>query len=100
MYTWEKNKIKIILFFAFQVASIRNGEDPKPQNVEEYRYRNDWPKWKKFIPVKLNSLTKWEVFGLVVQTPENVKLVGYKWVFVWKHNKNNEIIRYKVWLVA
>ena len=26
--------------------------------------------------------------------------VGYKWVFVRKHNKKNEIIRYKVQLVA
>ena len=58
MYTWEKNEIKIILFFAFQVASIRNGEDPKPQNVEEYRHRNDWPKWKEAIQVELNSLKK------------------------------------------
>ena len=49
---------------------------------------------------ELNSLTKQEVFGPVVQTPEDVKLVGYKWVFVRKHNENNEIIRYKTQLVA
>ena len=52
------------------------------------------------MSTKLNSLTKWEVFGLVVQTPKDVKLIGYKWVFVWKQNENNEIIRYKVRLVA
>ena len=45
-------------------------------------------------------MTKREVFGPVVQTPEDVKLVGYKWVFVRKCNENNEIIRYKVRLVA
>ena len=45
-------------------------------------------------------MTKREVFGLVVQTPEDVKLVGYKWVFVRKRNENNEIIRYKARLVA
>ena len=61
---------------------IRNDEDPEPQNVEECRHRNDWPKWKKTIQGKLNSLTKREVFGLVVQTPKDVKPVGYKWVFV------------------
>ena len=52
------------------------------------------------MQTKLNSLTKREVFGPVVQTPEDVKRVGYKWVFVQKRNENNEIIRYKVRFVA
>ena len=101
MYTREKNGIDIILlltiFSLSKVASniIRNDEDPEPRNVEECRHRNDWPKWKEAIHVELNSLTKREVFGLVVQTPEDVKPVGYKWVFVQKRNENNEIIRYK-----
>ena len=47
------------------------------------------------MQAELNSLTKREVFGLITQTPEDVKHVGYKWVFVRKHNENNEIIRYK-----
>ena len=79
---------------------IRNDENPEPWNVEECRYRNDWPKWKEAMQVELNSLTKRKVFGPIVQTPEDVKLVGYKWVFIRKHNENNEIIRYKAWLVA
>ena len=68
--------------------------------MEECRHRNDWPKWKEAIQAELNSLTKWEVFGPIVQTPEDVKHVGYKWVFVWNRNENNEIIRYKTLLVA
>ena len=68
--------------------------------MEECWHRNDWPKWKEVIQAELNSLTKWEVFLFVVQTPEDVKHDGYKWVFVWKQNENNEIIRYKVRLVA
>ena len=43
----------------------------------------------------LNSLMKREFFGPIVQIPKGVKLVGYKWIFVRKCNKNNEIIRYK-----
>ena len=54
---------------------IRNDEDPKPRNVEECRHRNDWPKWKKSIQAELNSLTKREIFGPVVQTHEDVKPV-------------------------
>ncbi|KAL6334268.1 hypothetical protein AAG906_014667 [Vitis piasezkii] len=49
---------------------IRNDEDPEPRNMEEF-------------------------FGPVVQTLEDAKHVGYKWVFVRKCNENNEIIRYK-----
>ena len=29
--------------------------------------------------MKLDSLEKWEVFGPIIQIPEVVKLVGYKW---------------------
>ena len=56
--------------------------------------------WKEAFEVELNSLSKIEVFGIVVQTPECVKTLGYKWVFVRKRDKNNEITRYKVRLVA
>ena len=55
---------------------------------------------KEYIPTKLNSLKKWEVFGLVVQTPKVVKLARYKWVFIRKCNEKNEITRYKMWLVT
>ena len=62
--------------------------------------KKDWPKWKESIQIELNSLAKWEVFRPIVQTPKNIKLVRYKWVFVWKWDENNEITRYKAWLVA
>ena len=77
---WDRNSIVINNIFAFQVAFdiIRNNKDPEPQNVEECRHRNDWPKWKEAIQAELNSLTKREVFGPIVQTPEDVKPVGYK----------------------
>ena len=39
-------------------------------------------------------------FGPVVRTSEGVIPIGYKWVFVRKRNEKNEIIRYKVRLVA
>ena len=40
------------------------------------------------------------MFGLIVPTPEGIKPVGHKWVFVRKQNEKNEIIRYKARLVA
>ena len=47
------------------------------------------------MQAKLNSLIKREFFGPVVQTPKYIKRVVYKWVFVQKHNENNDIIKYK-----
>ena len=50
--------------------------------------------------MELNSLKKRDVFGPTVQTPYDVKLVGYKWVFVRKRNEHGEVVRYKARLVA
>ena len=35
-----------------------------------------------------------------IPTPPSIFLVGYKWVFVRKRQKNNEVVRYKARLVA
>ena len=48
----------------------------------------------------MDSLAKHKVFGPVVPTFNDVKPVGYKWVFVRKHNDKNEIARYKARLVT
>ena len=99
-----KNRSDIIInnIFAFQVAMdiMRNDEYQEPQTVNECRKMNDWLKWKEAIQIELNSLTKQEVFGPIVQTPRNIKPIGYKWVFVKKGNENDEIIRYKARLVT
>ena len=77
-----KNRSDIIInnIFAFQVAMdiMRNDEYQEPQTVNECRKMNDWLKWKEAIQIELNSLTKQEVFGPIVQTPRNIKPVGYK----------------------
>jgi hypothetical protein len=98
----DKNKIVVDNIFSFKVAFdiTKSNDDIEPQSVEECRRRNDWSMWKEAIQAELNSLAKREVFGLVVQTPEGVSPVGYKWVFVRKRNEKNEIVRYKARLVA
>ena len=52
------------------------------------------------IQVELGSLTKCKVFGPIVQTPNGVIVVRYKWMFIRKRNENNEIVHYKVRLVV
>ena len=46
---WDRNNFDVNNIFAFQVALdiIQNNDDPKPQNTNECRQRNDWPKWKE-----------------------------------------------------
>ena len=68
--------------------------------VHECRKRNDWPKWKNAIQVELALLEKCEVFEPIIWTPEGIKPVGYKWVFVRKRNEKGEVMRYKARLVA
>jgi hypothetical protein len=51
--------------------------------------------WNEAIQAELNSLV-----GPIVQAPEGVSPVGYKWVFVRKRNEKNKIVRYKARLVA
>jgi len=55
---------------------------------------------EKVIHAELESLAKRKVFGPVVQTSEDIKLVGYEWIFVQKINENNEIEKYKAQLEA
>ena len=99
---WDRNNFDVNNIFAFQVALdiIQNDDDPEPQNTNECRQRNDWPKWRETMQAELYSLIKRDVFGPVVQTPASIKPVGNKWVFVRKRNENNDIIRYKARLVA
>ena len=65
---WDQNKVIINNIFVFQMALyiIINDENTEPQNVEECRNINDWPKWKESIQAELNSLMKRDVFGPVV----------------------------------
>jgi hypothetical protein len=66
----------------------------------ECKKRSDWNKWKEVIEAELNSLKKRKVFTEVIPTPLRTIPIGFKWVFVRKRNKNNEVVRYKARLVA
>jgi hypothetical protein len=40
------------------------------------------------------------MFTDLIPTPPKIFPVGFKWIFIQKRNKNNELVRYKVRLVA
>jgi hypothetical protein len=68
--------------------------------MAECKKHLDWNKWKEAIETELNSLKKRKMFTEVMPTPPRTFPVGFEWVFVQKRNKNNEVVRYKVRLVA
>jgi hypothetical protein len=76
------------------VADLIN--DPDPKTMVECKQRSDWIKWKEAIELELDSLRKREVFSNAIPTPPRIHPVGFKWVFTWKWNENNELVRYKV----
>ena len=57
-------------------------DDYELYSIIECYQRQDWPKWEEAIQAGLSSLTKIDVFRPIARTPDNVKLVGHKWVFV------------------
>ena len=99
---WNRTNVVVDNIFVYNVALdiISKNEDSKRKSVEECWQRKDRFLSKEAIEVELNSLSKRQVFGSVVQTQEGVKPVRYKWAFVRKRNENNEITRYKTRLVA
>ena len=97
---WNRGETIIDDIFSYTVAAEILNDDYEPHNIDDCRQRSDWPKWKEAIQAELTSLTKRKVFGPIVPTPEDVKPVGYKWVFVRKRNEENEVVRYKARLVA
>jgi hypothetical protein len=83
---WNRQKVNVDDAFAYHIALdvINDCEDHEPKSIKDCRQSENWPKWKEAIEAELNSLHKRKVFGPVVRTPEGVKPVGYKWVFVRK----------------
>jgi hypothetical protein len=84
--------------FSTMVADLLNDHDPK--TMAECKQCSDWIKWKEAIEAELDSLRKREVFSNVIPTPPRIHPIGFKWVFIWKRNENNEVVRYKARLVA
>ncbi|KAL8156462.1 hypothetical protein AgCh_001527 [Apium graveolens] len=76
----DRGSIEVDDVYAFSMASdIIMNSDPEPQSMEEFRHRDDWPKWKIAIQEELQSLCKRNVFGPAVQTPAGVFPVGNRW---------------------
>ena len=78
--------INEVFCFAVAIKILKEEDDDEPHSVDECRSKHDWLKWKEAIQVELDSLEKHKIFRPAVPTPNDVKPVGYKWVFVRKRN--------------
>lgn len=90
----------LILCCHVAMGLVDDDEEPDPQSMEECRKSLHWKEWREAIDSEMKSLLKRNVFGPIQETPENVVLVGYRWIFVKKRNANGEVIRYKARFVA
>lgn len=95
---WNCEVVDIDDVFSFVIAiKIMNGDNFEPSNVDKCKQRHDCPFWEEVLQEKLASLTKYQVFWSIVQTPKDVQPNRYKQVFM---RKKNEIIIYKAKPVA
>jgi hypothetical protein len=97
--TYDTKATNVDIYFFEKIAEdLQNDLDPK--TMAECTKRSDWIKWKATIVTELASLYKRKVFSAVMPTPRDIFPMGYKWVFIRKQNKNDEVVRYKARLVA
>jgi hypothetical protein len=97
--TYDRKATNVDIYFFEKIAEdLQNDLDPK--TMAECTKRSDWIKWKATIVTELASLYKRKVFSAVMPTPRDIFPMGYKWVFIRKQNKNDEVVRYKARLVA
>jgi hypothetical protein len=92
---WPRDATELIDQFAFHVSQEIMEEKPDPTTVAQAQKREDWPRWEAAINSELDSLIKRQAFGPITQTPPDINLTGYKFMFVKKWNALGEVIRYK-----
>ena len=97
--TYDRKATVVNIYFSESIAENLY-KDPEPKSMAECKRHSDWDKLNYIIDAELASLAKREVFSLVITTPPKTFLVLFKWVFIWKRNENNEVVRYKARLVV
>ena len=68
----------------------------EPTKIDEALLDNDWI---LAMQEELNQFTRNDVWDLVPK-PKRIHVIGTKWVFRNKLNKQGEVIKNKAWLVA
>jgi len=72
-----KVNVDDVLAYNIALYVINNDKDHELKSIKYYRKKRNICRWKMTIQVKSNSLCKAKLFGLVVRTLEDVKLIRY-----------------------
>jgi hypothetical protein len=70
-----------------------------PKNYQDIKNCSDSEKWYKAVEIELNALKRNKTWVLV-DRPKNRNIVGSRFTFKIKRNKNGEVAKYKARLVA
>ena len=97
-HDWTAEMIECENKYVF-LAEISNSEALEPRNLTEARARPDWSCWERAVEEELQTLKEagtWEV----VDAPNDVNIIGSKWVFRAKKDAAGNVVRYKARIVA
>ncbi|RVW80008.1 Retrovirus-related Pol polyprotein from transposon TNT 1-94 [Vitis vinifera] len=75
------------------------GLEDDPISVSQVKQSSNSEKWIKAMKNEMKSMKDNGVWDLV-ELPEGVKPIGYKWIFKTKRDSKGNIVRYKARLVA
>ena len=75
------------------------GMEDDPISISQVKQSSDSEKWIESIKDEMKSMKDNGVWDLV-ELPEDVKLIGCKWIFKTKRDSKDNIVRYKARLVA
>ena len=73
--------------------------DDDPDTIAKAKHSHEWPQWESAICVELKQLEEKRTWELV-PPPTDVIPIKNKWVFTKKCDKDGNLIKYKVRLVA
>ena len=80
-------------------SALCAAEMDEPKTMNQAKKRPDAQKWMKAAQDEMDSLLEHDTWSLT-KPPLGRKIIGSKWVFEIKHDKNGEAERYKCRLVA
>ncbi|KAL6321459.1 hypothetical protein AAG906_016558 [Vitis piasezkii] len=83
----------------FQEHEFDMGLEDDPISVSQVKQSSNSEKWIKAMKNEMKSMKDNGVWDLV-ELPEGVKPIGYKWIFKTKRDSKGNIVRYKARLVT
>lgn len=71
-----------------------------PNTVQDAMNGENSEKWKEAMDLEMNEMAKKEVWDIVERPSRDKRVIGAKWVFAIKNDKEGNVSRYKARLVA